>query len=366
MTKLDLKYSFKEKELGKNFRKMDVERVKKLIDSSTSFSVVGMPAMGISIFLRYLCTTSLAYFIHVDINELSELSVTGFFKLLWKELGNKKKLELLVKKNRRVVLVFNRFDQLQKYFTREFFANLRSIRDIDKEKIVMIFAANRPLVEEVPKALDGGNLTMFSQTYFLAPYSPDELIELIKINSPELLKVENLNRAIELSGGHYQLLQLLLRSEYQGDFFSDPAIELQLAQLYGFLNYREKKWLQKLVLGKNLPKTEEFLLKTGFVNRGRNEVLEPFTPLLAMYIKKNLRVQLPKKEMELFLLLRDKTGRVVTKEEIFATLWPQDSDGATDWALNALVYRLRKNSTFVASGYEIESQKKVGYVLVRA
>lgn len=81
-------------------------------------------------------------------------------------------------------------------------------------------------------------------------------------------------------------------------------------------------------------------------------------------------------------------GKTVIKDEIFAEVWPahnvlpettaslqagsrseagggENYEGATDWALDALIYRLR-NSTFMKShGYIIESHKKVGYTLIQ-
>ncbi len=90
-----------------------------------------------------------------------------------------------------------------------------------------------------------------------------------------------------------------------------------------------------------------------------------FTPLLSEYIKTNLPVKLPVKEKILFNLLRKNLGKVVTKYEIFTEVWPNSED-ATDWALDALVYRLRKNSFIHSHGFIIESSKKVGYTLIQA
>src|SRR3990167_11562922 len=92
------KYNFKEKQLDPEFCKREVSEVKKLINSSISFNVVGMPGMGISMFLKYLVCKleddEDGLVIHVDINELPELSKDSFAKLLDQELGGAAKLKL--------------------------------------------------------------------------------------------------------------------------------------------------------------------------------------------------------------------------------------------------------------------------------
>lgn len=372
-----MNYLFKEAKLGQDFCKKDIEHVENLINQSTSFSVVGIPAMGISIFLKHLATTSIAHFIHIDINDLPSLNKFDFLKLLHKELGgnievnteqtlidlSKRQLEMLAQKYPRVVIIFNRFNRLKKEFNQNFFANIRSLRDVDKEKIVMVFAANHPLPQEAPRALVGGNLSMFSKTFYLKPYSREDLERLIDLNAPNLKTTEeSFYKALRLSGGHYQLCQLLLKSDsLLEDPLSDHSIKLQLKELYDYLNYRQRRQLQKLALGKKLNQIDKFLIDIGFVDQQNNL----FSTLLADYIKSNVHLKLSVKENQLFQLLRERKGKLVTKEEIFKLIWGEDNEEATDWALNSIIYRLRKNPTFIASGYIIESQKKVGYSLIR-
>src|SRR4051812_46151066 len=80
------RYYFKEAQLPKEFCKDDITHVRNLIDSSTSFTVVGMPSVGISMFLKYLVCQNFSEFIHVDINDLSQLNRNEFLGLLLKEL----------------------------------------------------------------------------------------------------------------------------------------------------------------------------------------------------------------------------------------------------------------------------------------
>lgn len=76
-------------------------------------------------------------------------------------------------------------------------------------------------------------------------------------------------------------------------------------------------------------------------------------------------VRLPVKESKLFKLLRKNLGNTVSKDEIFIEIWNENSEEATDWALDALIYRLRKHPFMITNGYIIESHKKIGYTLIQ-
>lgn len=379
---LDMKYSFKESHLSSDFCPEQVTDVKQLVNNSTSFTVVGLPGMGISMFLKFLVTQPWASFLHIDVYDLPELNKFELFKLLISTITPAKKSfdqtnlipifltefrhYLQKDKADRIVLVFNRFDRLSKEFNQNFFDNLRAIRDLDKERIVMIFSANKPIIEQFPDALHGGNLTMYSHSYYLKPYQNEHLKHLLRINAPAFLDSPNLEEALTLSGGHYQLLMLLLRSKYLTNSpLQDVSIKVHLEELYEYLNYSRRKILQKIALNKNVRSVDSYLLDIGYIVKVGKTEIKIFTPLLRDYIKSVVRLKLPAKEYQLYKLLKNRLGGVVTKEEIFNHLWRDNEDGATDWALNALIYRLRKNPTFSGSGYVIESYKKIGYQMVK-
>lgn len=375
-----MKYNFKEKKLGSEFCKEIIAAIKKLVDASVSFTVVGMPGLGISIFLRYVAAQPFAYFVHVDVYELSKLTRFELVKLLLKELGAysnsknyeqllkacQKGLEDLVKTHKRVIIIFNRFDQLHNEFDISFFNNLRTLRDVDREKIVMIFAANKPLYMFAPQAIDKGNLNMYSKTLYLPPYSPQDLRRLLILNAPELTKDKaSLEKALKLAGGHYQLLQLLLKSERLENPLLDYFIKAQLKILYDYLSYNQRKIVQAIALQKRVHTiVDEYLVDVGLIIKHTN-TYRLFTPLLAEFVKSNIPLRLPVKEAWLFRLFKKNLGKVVTKDEIYEAVWPEDPVEASEWALNALVYRLRRNPTFAQQGYIIENHKKVGYVMIK-
>lgn len=371
-------HKFIEGQLSAGFAKDKLEDFKKLINASTSFITMSMPGVGASYFLKYLACQGFAYFIHVDLYDLPTLSLHEFYKLLLTELGekpgnksdedlfleSKRKIKELAEKNDKIVMIFSRFDQLIKEFDANFLSNLQSLTTAVPGKIVLIFTAVKPLVELTPDAIIGGNLTFYSRYLYFKPYSEEDLKKLLKIDPEPIPASSSLNELIKLSGGHYQLLKILLNSQKQQNLILDQFVKLQMKGLIDYLDYQQKKQIQKIALGKALTEIDDYLLGVGLIKQEGSKC-ELFTRLLADYIKANLNIKLPPKEAKLFRLLRNNAGKVVSKDEIFATLWQDDPDKATDWALDALIYRLRKHPFTKNQGYIIESHKKIGYTIIQ-
>lgn len=375
-------YKFFESKYGNNFCLKKIEKIKSLIDSSTSFTVIGMPGVGVTIFLKYLATTDLAYFIYVDSYLLADLTKEEFFKLLLKELGDEspetgnqlferclKKLAELTQKHSKIVLIFNRFDQLKSIFDDNFFGNIWALRHVNRGKIVIISTANKSLSEIAPDALSAGNQEIFSKIVHFRPFFPEDLEVITSVyNQNNLIEnPEAIALAKNLCGGHYQLLLLLLKSARLSNPLQDRFIELQLKELYEFVKFKQRRVLQKIALSKKVDYPDEYLMEIGLVKK-QNDGYELFTPLLSEYIVHHHPKRLPVKEAKLFNLLKQNLKKVVPKEEIFSSLWPEDSkdyDKASEWALNSLIYRLKKNRTFISSGYHLENHKKEGYILFK-
>ncbi len=335
---------FKEKKLDPNFCSEMIKRVKRLIGSSTTFSLIGLPGQGISLFLKYLVCQDFAYFVHVDVYDLTKLDKQSLFEVLFSSLSHRspktgvslikqcqKELIRLVDQHHRIVIIFNRFDQLKRKFDKELLNNLRALRDIDRQKIVMIFAVNKSVHLLAPHAIDQGNLFMYSKILTLKPYSPTDLSQLLRLDEPQTkISSTHLKKLTNLSGGHYQLFKLLLKSEKQ-NYLEDPFIRLQLEK----------------------------------INQALTPNQQVTIPLLKQFTKSAPPLSLPLKEAKLFKLLKKNPGSTVSLEEIFQTIWPQDSYEISNWALNSLIYRLRKNLQVNSQKYIIENYKKVGYRLVK-
>lgn len=375
-----MKYNFKEAKLGKDFAKEKLADFKNLISEGQSFVVISMPGVGVSYFLKYLASQDFAIFFHIDLYSLSNLNQYEFYKSLLTELGGKpaklteqqllieikKNLEAISKKHDKIVLIFSRFDQLKKEFNNDFFSHIQTLSTVSEGKIVLIFTSVKPLIELSKDLLSGGNLNFYSESLYFKPYSEDDLRKLLTIEPVRSTPKEELDRLIQLSGGHNQLLQILRRSQKQQNLLLDQFVKLQMKGLIDYLDYTQRKTLQKIALGKTVEEVDEYLLGVGMVKESTSGL---FTPLLSEYIRLNLPVKLPVKESKLFKLLRKNMNSVVSKEEIFKEVWPahggEIDENATDWALDALIYRLRKHPFITSHGYIIESHKKVGYTLIQ-
>lgn len=381
-------YNFQEKNLGLGFAKEKLADFKRLINGGQSFTVVSMPGVGVSYFLKYLACQDLpagrqdfARFLHIDLYNLPTLSQHEFYRMFHRDLGGKPtsatdeqvfleikaKIKKLAEENQKVVIIFSRFDQLKKDLDENFLSNLQSLATMSPGKIVLIFTAVKPLYEMVPEAVTGGNLTFYSKILYFTPYSPKDAKALFLLD--HTLKAHpDLDEIIKLSGGHNQLLNIFINSHKKTNLLLDKFVKLQLRDLYNYLDYNQKKQIQKIATGKAVEDPDEYLIGVGYVKPINHKLstinYQLFSPILQEYIRTNMPTKLPVKEAKLFKLLRNNAGKVVSKDEIFGNVWG-DSEDATDWALDALIYRLR-NSQFIKShGYIIESHKKVGYTLVQ-
>ena len=376
-------YNFKEKALGPDFAKDKLKDFKALIEASQSFTVVSMPGVGVSYFLKYLSCQDFACFIHIDLYNLPTLSQHEFYRMFHRDLGGKPTsstdeqvfleikaiLKKLAEENEKVVIIFSRFDQLKKDLDENFLSNLQSLTSVTQGKIVLIFTAIKPLYELSPEAVTGGNLPFYSKVYYFKPFSKEDLKKLFTLEHTQKAH-PNLDEMIKLCGGHNQLLNVFINSHKQNNLLLDKFVTLQFKDLYNYLDYTQKKQIQKIALGKPVEEVDEYLLGVGMVKNVKSQMsnvkFQLFSPVLSEYIKVNIPHKLPVKERALFNLLKANFGRVISKDEIFKEVWGEDSENASDWALDALVYRLRKHPFLKSQGYIIESHKKVGYTLIQA
>lgn len=376
-------YNFKEAQLKSGFAKEKLHDFKTLIEASVSFVAISMPGVGVSYFLRYLATQTFAYFIHIDLYLLPTLSQHEFYKLLLSELGGKigskddgqmlkeaqEILSKLSRKHSKIVLIFSRFDQLKDYFDWNFLSNLQSLVNIATGKIVEIFTSTKPLSEITPDSLSGGNLNFYSENLYFKPFSKEDLKMLCQIEPAKSTPPAIFDYLLDLSGGHNQLLHILLSSQKQQNLLLDQFVKMQMKELVDYLDYFQRKQLQRIAMGKTITEVDDYLLGIGMVKsskvKDQNSTFELFSPLLTEYIKTSLPVRLPVKEEKLFKLLKEHLGKTVNKDEIFTAVWGENATEATDWALDALIYRLRKHPFMKANGYIIESHKKIGYTLVQ-
>ena len=144
-------------------------------------------------------------------------------------------------------------------------------------------------------------------------------------------------------GGHVGMLCFNKQDKRKGP---DVALTLSLghykfyACISFFTSLAHNTFRLKKICGRK-NHMEPFFLQNAISSLCSSQKL--FSPLLAQYIKQNSSFKLPVKEYKLFNVLKKNIGKIVTKDEIFQHVWGEDYTEASDWALNSLIYRLRKN-----------------------
>jgi hypothetical protein len=349
----------------------------KLIKASCSFTLRAMPGLGVSFFLKHMANKPEYYWIPLNLYELSKPTAQSLIKYLANTLGCpipgkyesvahciEGRIHELTKTHERIVLVFNRFDSLDNATGTLMLNTLRSIRDINREKIVFIFAASKSLAGRLtPQHMDSFNL--FSKEVFLKPFSPRDLAVLLTLDkSASLVTARSLPRVIALSGGHHSLAQTLLRCQSLDNPLGDPMVRLQLDYLLSCLTPKEIQALLQISSNNNTS-CNDSLVHYGFVLKESSKT-RVFTKLMEMHLTTKQAHTLPPKEKALLDLLQHHAPNFVTKDEIIEKLWINTRDGGSEWALTALLYRLRKHPAFIASGNTIMTFKKRGYVLILA
>ncbi len=267
----------------------------------------------------------------------------------------RKGLEDLAKTNERVVIVINRVDRLGKMLDQHFFDNLRYLRDASREHIVLILISSTPIIE-MRLGANADSFSIHTKQLYFKPYAAEDLLAISKIDGTAKVK----QKALELSGGHHSLFQTLLRCQSLDSPLSDPMVELVVSDIFMSQNIKRREQLQAIALGKRVV-DPEYLINIGLINQTSNGY-RFFSDILSRYLVHVGGDKLPHKEKKLLKLLLRNSGRVITKQEIFDSIWGEQV--ASDWALNSLVYRLRRHPAFDSNRYLIKSVKKDGYVLI--
>lgn len=348
------------------------------IEAGTTTSVLGIPGAGITLFLKQLSSQPLGKVIYTDVFSLPNLTTKAFYDDLLGKLGGnqrikdeveivtacQKRLKEMVTQGERVVIFIAGFDQLQPHYSTNFFHYLRSLRALDPTKIVFIFGICRRLETLLPADLVNTDLSLFSSVYYLQPYSIEDLHYLLTMYGPSTdLGSKELDRLIALSGGHFQFLQLLLGSERRHDPIQDPFIQLAFKNIFTHLSTSQKAIVRKLATDGTYLKADDYLTKIGIIEK-TGDRYELFSELFADCVRAFSAPKLPVKERRLLSILKSKEGRIVPKRDIYDAVWRGEEIG-TEWALNALIYRLRKHPAFTVQNFAIENHKKLGYSLVR-
>lgn len=177
---------------------------------------------------------------------------------------------------------------------------------------------------------------------------------------------------VEAGGGVFLLVKEAMwyvRDHLQatiGEVLDHPEMELNLASFWNGFSAADKATLQAIIrhdpLIQNYESSLNYLVSTGIISKSRTQY-RITVPLFTSYIKqittadKNLRfdgrgvylndtpidANFTKLEREIFTFLIQKPNSLITREQIAAIIWPQDSaEKYSDWAIDSHISRLRK------------------------
>jgi hypothetical protein len=348
------------------------------IKAGTSTCLFGIPSAGIGLFLKHIAEQHYGFMIYVDVFSLPRISTHELYKVILTKLGgtsnsedtselvaaSKIQLAKKVTQHGKVVLLIPGFDQFSTEFSATFFQYLRSLHSVAPAKVIFVFGLCRPLSVVLPTQLINTDFSLFTTYSYLTPYSPHELRQLLHIYGPKTdLTEEEIERQINLSGGHFQFLQLLLTSEHRNNPTTDPFIRLAFKNIYSQLSNHQRTIIKKLAINGMYRSKDNYLTNVGIIKKqGGTYVL--FSELFVDSIRTFQAPKLPIKEKRLLAVLKKNLGFVVPKQVLFDAVWQGEEIGS-EWALNALMYRLRKHPAFATQGFTIENYKKIGYILIK-
>lgn len=346
--------------------------IKELLSKHQTLSVMGMPGGGISVLLKELAKNDTGHAIYIDVFGLPVLTTDELFFKLATQLGIPnppkdkseairgciRKIDELTTQEEQVTLYFAGFDQLADTIDEALLQGLQAIvRSNDRVRLVFgLCISTRKLI---PDAYFDSGLRLFGNKYYIGNYSKSELEYWLDQYGPaDWKKLDNVDEKVKLSGGHLQLLLLLLNEVPELSEGLSESTRLLFKNLYSMLLGPQRTIIRNSASGRKVP-IDEYLNGIGMINnQGRL-----FSPLFAHWATTMHNTHLPAKEHRLYLLLKKNMGQIVSKTEIMEVVWKGEI--ISDWALNALVYRLRRHPSFQSKDLQIENHKKLGYRLVK-
>jgi Response regulators consisting of a CheY-like receiver domain and a winged-helix DNA-binding domain len=314
------------------------------------------------------------------------------------------------------VFLFDQFDDLCRGLNPKFFANLRAIRDEHKYRVSYITFTR----DELPALCQAAEFEEFYELFSpnvmgLGPYRHDEALVLLRRVSgryQQSLSDEACERLIELTRGHPGLLKALCLATLHGKVSSSEIHEQAItrlleiedvhnecAKLWNSISRDEQDALHRLASGAATPLRNPDLdrrlrLKNLVINQDGG--LVPFCAIFARYAVRQkaeratetrmqvgpIRIDvagevwvdgrqvippLSKKELSLLKYLCMNPRRLVTKDEVFAIVYPDEyqlGGAVSDEALNRLVQRMReKIKEFSSAGEYVITVRGKGYRL---
>ncbi|MCP5096223.1 MAG: hypothetical protein GY943_11775 [Chloroflexi bacterium] len=290
---------------------------------------------------------------------------------------------LMVGSKRKLIFLFDQFDEIYQEAEPRFFANLRGLRQAYKYRVAYLTFTRDLLPNLMPSDADREEFyeLLAPNVMGLRPYSDHDARQLMqriggryKISMSDELK----NRLLVLSGRHGGLLRGAFLSTAREDVMNKdsaqlvhnllqhPTVQLECEKVWRSLNGREQKLIHRLVSGLETNPADKELVYYLQVKGVLQQIdpLQLFAPLFSTYVERKdalwdqplffdpqsrqvwvfgeQKPALTKQEHRLFSLLYERAGELVLKDELVESGWPDAFGGVTDEALTAALARLRR------------------------
>ncbi|MCB9431060.1 MAG: winged helix-turn-helix domain-containing protein [Ardenticatenaceae bacterium] len=305
------------------------------------------------------------------------LKVQRYFKLA---------IRLLLRESeRRIVFLFDQFDEVYQEADGRFFANLRGLREAYKYRI-SYFTFTRGMLSrlaEMDPAREEFSELLLGNVIGLGPYNAHDALSLLERVSSRIQlppSEEQAARLLHLSGGHAGVLKSVYLAVAQDGLalvadeattvaalLTIPNVETECAKIWNSVRLDERKLLARLAHGAALVGSTDAATLYELQIKGLVSQTEPFTifcPIFAHYARHQealwerplyLEPQsrqvwvlgtptepLTALEYKLFSLLYERIDEIVDKDELIEAGWPGTQGGVSDQALTAAMYRLRR------------------------
>jgi len=417
------------------FRPDDAEQLSIFISRRQSVEIIGINRVGISNFLRfYLHNDGVQkkylpsqnhLFIPVDLNDLTELNLTMFWRLTltriydktmnsplinqsvkgkiesaMKKMNNDEKIFTIVETIRFILkniadaqvlptVFFIRFDRIKDIVTDTVFNNLQGLREATGHKFMFIMTSFRSIQELNPRCFPKNASLRFLPQMYLKPARKEDcmiLLETFEKAHSLIINQKVKTMLIENSGGHIQYLQIQLllydelinKSHLNGmqlieKITVDERINLQSEEIYGNLNQNEQKVLIRFVRTKKAIKDlgdYPYLTETGIIKKTGdgygvfNIYFEKYLTKISSHANNNPYLAFTTKEDKLLNLLLENKGHVCERSKIEEVVWPECEEiGISDWAIDRLASRLRVKLKLNDSPVKIITIRSKGYLI---
>lgn len=303
------------------------------------------------------------------------LKVQRYFKLALRVL--------LGQPNRKLVFLFDQFDDVYQEAESRLFANLRGLREAYKYRLsFLVFTRDMmPNLIEMDQAREEFYELLASNIMGLKPYAKADAFSLLervaernKLALPDDLR----DRLYALAGGHAGLLRAALLGATQhklvGQLHQDnaatqllkiPGVEMECEKLWRSLSAHEQRTLMANV--QSFKAAMDNLVVSQLQIKGlmsQDETAALFSPIFAAFVAEqdafweqplffdqpsrqiwvlgNPAPRLTQLEYRLFRQLHAQDGEVVEKDSLISAGWPNAQGGVSDEALIAAIARLRK------------------------